>query len=275
MHRPEVLEALLLDLEHARPDHVVVTGDLTNISLPEEFEAARGWLERLGAPEHVTAVPGNHDAYVALPEARSWGLWSEYLASDAPGRALLADVCEPQEEAAIGFPSVRLATDVALVGLCSAWPTSALHASGTLGSEQLGRLEAVLAALGDLGRARVVLIHHPPSVGVVHRRRALLDADELGALLRRTGAELVLHGHLHRTLIGSLPGPQRPIPVVGVRSASHADTSSERCARYHTYEIEGLDGPAPRITLHEREYDAASHSFLDAGPQEGRLLTAC
>ena len=50
VHRPEVLEALLLDLEHARPDHVVVTGDLTNISLPEEFEIARGWLERLGAP---------------------------------------------------------------------------------------------------------------------------------------------------------------------------------------------------------------------------------
>ena len=144
-----------------------------------------------------------------------------------------------------------------------------------MGPEQLGRLEAVLAALGDRGRARVVLIHHPPSVGVVHRRRALLDADALGALLRRTGAELVLHGHLHRTLIGSLPGPQRPIPVVGVRSASHADTSPERRARYHTYQIEGLDSPAPRITLHEREYDAASHSFRDAGPPEGRLLPAC
>lgn len=275
MHRPEVLDALLLDLEQSSPDHVVVTGDLTNISLPEEFEVARGWLERLGAPDHVTAVPGNHDAYVALPEEHSWAHWSEYLVSDAPGRALLADVCEPEADSAIGFPSVRLATGVALVGLCSAWPTPALHASGTLGSLQLARLEAVLAALGELGRARVVLIHHPPSAGVVHRRRALLDADALGALLRRTGAELVLHGHLHRTLVGSLPGPQRSIPVVGVRSASHADTHANRCARYHTYAIEGIDSTEPRITLHEREYDATTDTFLDAGPPEGRLLTPC
>ena len=67
VHRPEVLAALAADLEGLAPDHLVVTGDLTNIALPEEFTRVGRWLEGLGAPEAVTVIPGNHDAYVAVP----------------------------------------------------------------------------------------------------------------------------------------------------------------------------------------------------------------
>jgi 3',5'-cyclic AMP phosphodiesterase CpdA len=41
-HRSEVLEALIADLRKTAPDHVAVTGDLTNVSLEDEFGAARG-----------------------------------------------------------------------------------------------------------------------------------------------------------------------------------------------------------------------------------------
>src|SRR3546814_1695398 len=67
LHRPEVLAALAADLAGLAPDHLVVTGDLTNIALPGEFVQVGRWLEGLGAPEGVTVVPGNHDAYVAVP----------------------------------------------------------------------------------------------------------------------------------------------------------------------------------------------------------------
>jgi 3',5'-cyclic AMP phosphodiesterase CpdA len=270
-HRPLVLEALLRDLARRDPDHVVVTGDLTNVSLPGEFEAARGWLRRLGPPERVTAVPGNHDAYVRIPEARSWALWSEYLVSDAPGRELLGEVCGGEKDAAIEFPSLRLVRGAALVGLCSARPTPPLLASGALGAAQLERLELLLAELGARGRARVVLIHHPPSPGIVTARRALRDADALCAVLRRTGAELVLHGHLHRTRIDSLPGPQRPIPVVGVRSASYAGGRPGKLARYHLFGIAG-NPAAPRIALREREYHPQTDSFREVGDPEGLML---
>jgi 3',5'-cyclic AMP phosphodiesterase CpdA len=270
-HRPEVLEALLRDLEACRPDHVVVTGDLTNVSLEEEFVAARGWLARLGSPSRVTAVPGNHDAYVHVEEARSLALWSEYLVSDAGGRELLVEACALEKTAAIGFPSVRLLPGVALVGLCSALPTPVFHATGTLGEPQLARLEAVLAELGARGYQRVVLIHHPPAPGSVSARRALRDADALCAVLRRCGAELVLHGHLHRTRVGSLPGPERPIPVVGGRSASHRGGRAEQLARYHLFGIDG-DAAAPRIVLREREYDPVAGAFREVGDPDGRVL---
>jgi 3',5'-cyclic AMP phosphodiesterase CpdA len=67
IHRTDMLDRLTENLKSKQPDHVVVTGDLVNISLPGEFEMAADWLRRLGTPDRVTVVPGNHDAYVALP----------------------------------------------------------------------------------------------------------------------------------------------------------------------------------------------------------------
>src|SRR3974390_2540466 len=64
MHRAELLERIVEDVARSAPDHIAVTGDLVNLSLPKEYAPARAWLQRLGAPTHVTLVPGNHDAYV-------------------------------------------------------------------------------------------------------------------------------------------------------------------------------------------------------------------
>src|SRR6266705_648952 len=64
IHRPEVLDLLARDLAAAGADHIVVTGDLVNLALAAEFAPARAWLGRLGPPDRVTLVPGNHDAYV-------------------------------------------------------------------------------------------------------------------------------------------------------------------------------------------------------------------
>src|SRR5690242_7882516 len=63
-HRREIVDALTADVIAAAPDHIAVTGDLVNIALDDEFAPARAWLERLGPPDHVTFVPGNHDIYV-------------------------------------------------------------------------------------------------------------------------------------------------------------------------------------------------------------------
>src|SRR6201995_3507628 len=63
-YRREVLDALVRDLLAQSPDHITVTGDLVNLALPSEFAPAQQWLQSVGAPESVTIVPGNHDAYV-------------------------------------------------------------------------------------------------------------------------------------------------------------------------------------------------------------------
>lgn len=50
-------------------DHVLITGDLTEDGLPAQYEVLADLLQQSGlAPEEVTLVPGNHDAYSA-PDA--------------------------------------------------------------------------------------------------------------------------------------------------------------------------------------------------------------
>jgi 3',5'-cyclic AMP phosphodiesterase CpdA len=260
VHRPDVLEALIEDLHQVAPDQVVVTGDLTNIACEQEFVAARGWLQRIGPPDKVSIVPGNHDAYAPIPRERSWDHWSEFLRSDPrPGA----------DPAAETFPTLRVRGAAAFIGLSSAQPTALGQATGTLGDAQLKRLEQLLAGLSDSHLCRILLLHHPPSSGAVSARRALTDADALRGVLRKTGVDLVLHGHGHRTLIGQVEGPAGPIPVVGARSSSDVGLRPEKRAQYHLYEIEPASGGARRfqIRLRIRGWDPAARRFAAEGEQ--------
>src|SRR6266851_2907134 len=62
VHKRDVLDALVADMQAQRPDHIAVTGDLVNLALEAEFAPARAWLDSVGASDRVTVIPGNHDA---------------------------------------------------------------------------------------------------------------------------------------------------------------------------------------------------------------------
>ena len=236
IHRADVLERLTENLKSKQPDHVVVTGDLVNISLPGEFETAADWLRRLGTPDRVTVVPGNHDAYVALPFLRSWHHWASYMSSEASGEAAGNPEREPTGFG--DFPLVRRRGPVALVGTSSALPTGPGMATGKLGAAQVGELERQLGLLGREGLFRVVLVHHPPLDETTKRRKRLLDSAEFRAVLGRVGAELVLHGHDHRFLEAEIDGDKGPVPVFGVPSASARPYSDRPGAHYFLHEVD-------------------------------------
>jgi 3',5'-cyclic AMP phosphodiesterase CpdA len=204
-HGPGSLSPLVDDLKAQAPDHIAVTGDLINIGLPAEIDAARGWLDRLGAETDVSLVPGNHDAY--LPGAmrhyrRSWGPFMQ------------------GDEAGVDFPFVRRRGPVALVGVSSAVATAPLMATGRVGDEQAEALGDILDALGREDVFRVVLIHHPPVARSTPWHRRLVGAARFRRVVRSAGAELILHGHNHVTSVASLPGPRSAVPVVGAAAAS-------------------------------------------------------
>ena len=236
VHRADVLEVVTQDVKAQAPDHIAVTGDVVNIALAAEFTQARGWLAGLGAPHDVTLVPGNHDAYVRSA-LRHHGLhWGDYMRAD-DGRTVDGEVA---------FPFVRRRGLVALIGLSSAIPTAPFMATGRLGPAQLGRLAAILAALGRERLFRVVLIHHPPLSTPAHRFKWLADAQDLRALLAQAGAELVIHGHDHVHSLVWLDGPGTRIPALGVPSASAAPTRRKghrrQHAAYNLYRIDGCPG---------------------------------
>ena len=261
--RREILDALVEDLKTQDPDHVAVTGDLVNFALEDEFVSAALWLRRLGSPHRISVVPGNHDAYVPVAAARSWDHWAQYIASDhAPRVSITED----------SFPTARVRGRLAVVGLCSAQPTGWSRASGTVGPEQLERLESLLRELGRQGLCRVVQIHHPPLDERISPRSRLTDSACLREVLARTGAELVIHAHAHVTSVESITGPENPIPVVGVRSASNLGRKTDQRAQYHLYRIEAHSAATQatryRITMKIRGWDAETQRFVAVSRRE-------
>jgi 3',5'-cyclic AMP phosphodiesterase CpdA len=224
VHRSDVLGRIVADLKQQAPDHIAVTGDLVNIAIAAEFKPARGFLESLGSAREVTLVPGNHDAYVRSGIGYSQLHWDAYMRGDDGG----------------SFPFLRRRGPLALIGLSSAVPTAPFMATGQLGAEQTTRLGELLERCA--GSFRVVMIHHPPASKPSRRFKRLLDGPAFRAALARHGAELVIHGHDHERALIHLDGPQRPIPVVGVPSASEASPGEHDPAGYNLYRIEGDNG---------------------------------
>ncbi|MGH1418711.1 MAG: metallophosphoesterase family protein [Hyphomicrobiaceae bacterium] len=259
-HSSEIVARLVSDLK-ARPNafsHIVVTGDLVNIGLPEEYDRARQWLEALGGPSDVTVIPGNHDIYVEMPEAESVGKWQDYMQPiPVTGQTLLPE-----------FPFVRTFGKVALVCCNSAEPTPPFVAAGRLGDEQRARLRQRLVELRELGKVRIVLIHHPPLLGLASPSRGLKDAEALQAILEEVGAELVLYGHNHRNLLSEVQcrATGNAIPVVGLASSSAARAHNrEDLACYNLFDVM-IEGN--RVKIEMRRRGLMSKRALAIGPED-------
>jgi 3',5'-cyclic AMP phosphodiesterase CpdA len=241
-HRRNVLDTLVSDMQAQAPDHIAITGDLVNLALEAEFAPSLAWLESIGAPDRVTVIPGNHDAYVRATRQRFAETWGSYLAGDeVPDRGGT-------------FPAVRRRGPLALVSVSSAVPTPPLMATGWLGRSQMDALERLLAVLSSERAFRVLLIHHPLRSDA--RTKRLTDASELLALLKQHGVELVLHGHDHVHSTIWIDGPHGSIPAIGVPSASALAHGRYPAAAYNLFSIE-RDGDAWRCQQKVRGIDDA------------------
>jgi 3',5'-cyclic AMP phosphodiesterase CpdA len=245
-HDMDVLAAIVADIRAQGCDHVACTGDVSHIGLPGEFRTAVDFLQTLGPREAVSFVPGNHDAYARSSLKalhKHIGAWCE------------SDGGEP------GYPWYRRRGNVALVGMNTGIPTMPLMATGKIGRKQTAAAELLLDSARDEGLIRVVLIHHPPYVGGARRSRELVDAARFEAMLARTGADLVLHGHNHKFSLAWRAGVGHDVPIVGVPSASIGPLGHGERATWHLFRIDG-DAKAPHITLEQRGFEADGSVML-------------
>jgi len=245
VQRPEILDALKADLQSQALDHIAITGDITNFSLPDEFRRAAAWLEALAPADRISLVPGNHDALVAMDAREGLDCWSAWT------------------RVRDGWPFVHHRDGVALIGLNSARPSAPLLARGALGEAQLSRLARILETERAAGRVRVLLLHHPVAEGAVSRRKALADRARLRALLQSHGAELVLHGHARDARRDTLPGPRAPIPCLGVPSSSALPNPHDEGARWHRMRLWRDDQGCAQAEVRVRRWSVDAHAFVD------------
>jgi 3',5'-cyclic AMP phosphodiesterase CpdA len=243
------LNTLVRHMREQKPDFTAITGDLVNLGLKAEAETTLDWLETVGSPDEVCVSPGNHDAYVRDSldfNAESWGRYMSGETLDAAH-----------------FPFVRRIGDVAIIACSSAVPSAPMFAFGRFEQDQADRLARILKMLGDAGYFRIIMIHHPPNLEARHPRLGLYGAKQFRDAVATQGAELVLHGHTHKSSIFAIPGLTGDVPVVGVAAAGAAqsEAASEDPARYNLFKIERL-GTAWSCTMREFGFQRLSTDIV-------------
>ncbi|CAN7538659.1 phosphodiesterase [Bosea sp. LjRoot90] len=166
-----------------RPDALVITGDLTDCGLAEEYELLANLLARIEVP--VLLLPGNHDRRETLAAGLQLG-----------PHAVLDDGFI-QFSADIG--------DIRLIGLDTLLPG---QSAGALCDKRLAFLETALA--GSNGKPVVIFMHHPPfDCGIIHmdRIRLLDGADGFRDIVsQHQNIERIVCGHHHRPITTRFAG---------------------------------------------------------------------
>ena len=236
-------DAMIADLNETGVDHVLCTGDVTNIALRREFEFARGKFDQfaLGA-RGVTVIPGNHDAYVTEGVGLFAEMFGPFATTDAGWQWTAADRADDRAadvvDAAPRWPIVRIRDQVALIGLSTSLQTPWFTAYGRAGAGQLARLARVLADPRLAGKVRLVAIHHPPAGKRSQSRiRGLRDHAAFAEVIAAHGADLIVHGHEHRDMTEALAGPEGSVPVRGIVSGTYFHNRPDKTARYRVFEL--------------------------------------
>jgi 3',5'-cyclic AMP phosphodiesterase CpdA len=201
-HDNAVVQAALDTTRDLGVDHTVVTGDLSNLSLESEFEAARAMLEPYSAA--LSVIPGNHDYYTrgSVRSSRFESYFAPWMASDVD-----------LEGGAEVYPYAKLLGDqVALVGINSCIVSPPTFAVGRVGEAQLDRLDRLLGSPALQDRFVVAATHHHlvPPLHTNPRKeffRQMQDREAVKAVLTKHGVGLAIHGHNHQHGLIALDRP--------------------------------------------------------------------
>ena len=176
-----------------RPELVVISGDLADTPVAEEYEH----LNRLLAPLEIgfAAVPGNHDSRELMRAALPKGGYAQSTGA---------------------LNSLHAVGPLDLVLLDSSVPGKP---HGELEAPTLAWLDATLALSST--RPALIFLHHPPFVTGIHHMdvQNLRNAGALANVLRRhPRARLVAAGHVHRAALTQFLG----IPATICPAPNHA-----------------------------------------------------
>jgi 3',5'-cyclic AMP phosphodiesterase CpdA len=245
------LKTILAEIQKIKPDHILVTGDLTNFGLSHQFQSLRELFlvaQQVIKPKAPadeldsnlwTILPGNHDVteegHANCQTRKNLGLFFKYFKDSYPCR---------QDDYDNIFPLRRTVprkspdgNDVVLWGLDSTvkYPVSrvGINARGKVDEPQINELQLHLPKTKPSDTTVLVALHHHPIV-VPHIVSDLqewflsmneADGRNFVKLCANTGVSAVLHGHFHSFSYWTVLTPEdnRQMAIIGSPSSTLAD----------------------------------------------------
>jgi 3',5'-cyclic AMP phosphodiesterase CpdA len=182
--RMETMPAVVNRVREFKPDHVLITGDLTTTALEEEFQAAGSALSALDLdPSSLTLIPGNHDRYTR--RATKERLFEKYF-----GRYMTQD----------DYPWLKwVRANTAILALDACRPTR-ISARGSISAGQLERAQSLLDQASPRLDHLLIACHYPVALppGIRDSRgHGLTGREHLRTFLARQAPHLYFHGHIH------------------------------------------------------------------------------
>lgn len=191
-----------------QPDLVVHTGDIAHDGLADEYNVARGVLDKLSAPYVV--LPGNRDNRETLMRefaenttVDSDGKFVQYSVEDYPVRMVFID-------------------------------TVSQASKGALCAERLAHVDAMLAA--DTAKPVIIFMHHTPfeatEIPDPFQFEDWSDVEKLLAIFKNyPQIQAVYCGHIHRNVeahIGALPVSALSCMACDLRKGKLSAVDAER-----------------------------------------------
>jgi 3',5'-cyclic AMP phosphodiesterase CpdA len=234
--RPIQAEQLIAAVVEAKPDLVVVTGDVTRAGRKHEFDSARRLLDRL--PGTHLIVPGNHDVPLLNIAERVAAPFNRF-----------------HERVAGTKPAAFIDQEIAVAGLNTARGVQARFNW----SRGVATPRAVSMALGLLDQApveavRILVSHHPivPDLRDPGRsmtrgaKHALVMADE-------HHISILMHGHLHRARAELIERSSRAAIVIGAGTAL-SNREREEPASFNVVAIDETAIAVTEMTVNREGY---------------------
>lgn len=200
--------AAALELAHAAPvDLILITGDVTQKGLPDEFAAAGAWIRAM--PEPTFVIVGNHDVpYFGVLDRLFW-----------PWKAFERATGHPAHDGEFKRDNLM----VRGVTTARGWQARLNWSKGVIDLDQTRRAAEALRQAPP-GALRILACHHPliemigtPMTGDVKR------GDRAALIFAEAGVDLIMTGHTHIPFALPIDLSDRCSYAVGCGTLSHRE----------------------------------------------------
>ena len=222
LKRAKILVEIIQKMEW---DHLVISGDITQLSLEKEFSLAREILDPLLIKsERVTVIPGNHDRYINQHDGTD--LFTKYFGEFFGTNEVHVS---------------KINQKWVIIGWDSAHPNDLRTAAGTVKNTTIQASEKLIKNFPDQTNF-IVVNHYPltfPEDWKFDRSLELYNLVPVrNWIMQNSQIRLYLHGHIHLTWSHRLPRDSAPELLLVNSAASCSKLYNGQISSFHQIVLE-------------------------------------